>query len=44
MNAYILTEGGNTKTFLKENYAIALKSCYIITKVSLTSRDTRIGS
>ena len=25
---YILIEGRNFKTFLKENYAIALDSCY----------------
>ena len=29
-NTYILTEG--RKTVLKENYAIALDSCYILTK------------
>ena len=32
MNTYILTEGRNFKTFLKESYAIALDSCYIFTK------------
>ena len=29
---YILREGGNFKTFLKENYAIALESCCLFTK------------
>ena len=29
---YILTEGLNLKAFLKEKYAIALDSCYIVTK------------
>ena len=29
MNTYILTEG--RKTFLKENYAIVLDSCYLLT-------------
>ena len=30
---YILTEGGRSfKTLLKENYAIALDSCYLFTK------------
>ena len=28
LNTYILTEDRNFKTFLKENYAIALDSCY----------------
>ena len=33
MNTYILTEGGRSfKTFLKENYAVALDSCYLFTK------------
>ena len=27
INTYILTEGTNLKTFLKENYPIALDSC-----------------
>ena len=31
MNTYILTEGRNFKTFLKENYAVDLDSCYIFT-------------
>ena len=30
MIMYILTEGRNFKTFLKENYAIALDSCYLL--------------
>ena len=31
---YILTEGGRSfKTLLKENYAIALDSCYLFTKM-----------
>ena len=30
MNMYILTEGRNFKTFMKENYAIALDSCYLL--------------
>ena len=30
---YMLTEGGRSfKTLLKENYAIALGSCYLFTK------------
>ena len=32
MNIYILIEGRNFKTFLKENYAVALGSYYIFTK------------
>ena len=32
MNTNILTEGRNFKTFLKENYAIALDSCCLFTK------------
>ena len=33
INTYILTESnGNFKTFLKENYAIALCSCYMLKK------------
>ena len=32
MDTYILTENRNFKTFLKENYAIALDSCYLFTK------------
>ena len=32
INTYILTEGRNFKTFLKENYASALDSCYMFTK------------
>ena len=35
MNTYILTEGRNFKIFLKENYAIALDSCYLFTKKML---------
>ena len=30
-NTYILTEGRDFKTFVKENYAIALHSCYLFT-------------
>ena len=29
MNMYILTEGRDFKKFLRENYAIALDSCYL---------------
>ena len=29
MNTYILTEGKNLKTIPRENYAIALDSCYL---------------
>ena len=29
---YILREGGNFETFLKENYAVALESCCLFTK------------
>ena len=33
MSMYILTEAGRSfKTFLKENYAVALGSCYLFTK------------
>ena len=35
MNTYILTKGRNFKTFLKENYAIALDSCYLFFKKML---------
>ena len=28
---HIITEGRNFKTFLKENYAIALDCCYLFT-------------
>ena len=35
INTYILTEGTNSKIFLKENYAIALDSCYFLTKKML---------
>ena len=35
MTMYILTVGRNFKTFLKENYAIALDSCYLSTKKML---------
>ena len=31
INTYIITEGRNFKTFLKENYATFLHSCYIFT-------------
>ena len=30
MNAYILKEGTNFQKFLKETYAIALDSCYLL--------------
>ena len=34
INTYILTESsGNFKTFFKENYAIALCSCYMLKKM-----------
>ena len=33
MNTNILAEGRNFKTFLKENNAIALDSCYLFTKL-----------
>ena len=32
MNTCIFIEGRNLKTFLKENYAIALDFCYLFTK------------
>ena len=32
MNRYILTEGSNFKTFLKDNYAVALEDCYLFAK------------
>ena len=35
MNTYILAKGWNFKTFLKENYAIALDSCYLFNKKML---------
>ena len=35
MNMYILKEGRNFKTFLKENYIITLDSCYSFTKKML---------
>ena len=35
MNNYTFIEGRNFKTFLKENYAIVLHSCYIFTKKML---------
>ena len=35
MTTYILTEGKNFKTFLKENNAIALDNCYLFTKKML---------
>ena len=31
INSYILTEGRNIKTFLKESYVFALDNCYIFT-------------
>ena len=33
MSIYILTEDGNFKTFLKENYEIVLDSCDLFTKL-----------
>ena len=36
MNTYTLTEGRNFKIFRKENYAIALDSCYLFTKKMLS--------
>ena len=36
MNSYTLTKGRDFKTFLRENYAIALDSCYLFTKNMLT--------
>ena len=35
MNTYILTKSWNFKTFLKENYAITLDSCYLFAKKML---------
>ena len=35
MNTYIITEGSNFKTFSKENDAIALVSCYLLTRKML---------
>ena len=32
MDTCILTESRNFETFLRENYAIALESCYLFTK------------
>ena len=32
MNTYILTEGRDFKTFLKENYAVALENYYLFAK------------
>ena len=32
MNSYLMTEGRNFKTFLKDNFGINLDSCYIFTK------------
>ena len=32
MNTCILIEGRNFKTFVNENYAIALESCYLFSK------------
>ena len=32
MNSYILTEGRNFQIFWKENYAIALDGCCLLTK------------
>ena len=33
-----MTEGRNFKTFLKENYAIALNSCYLFNKKMLNMK------
>ena len=38
MNTYILTEWRNFKTFLKENYPIALDSYYLFTKKLLNMK------
>ena len=35
VNMYLLTEGGDFKTFLKENYVITLDSCYVFAKKTL---------
>ena len=35
MDTYILKEGRNFKTFLKEIYAVVLDSCYMFTKKML---------
>ena len=35
MNRYILTEWGNCKIYLKENYATALGICHLFTKTML---------
>ena len=32
---YLLTEGRDFKTFLKENYVITLDSCYVFAKKTL---------
>ena len=38
VNMYLLTEGGRSfKTFLKENYAIALDSCYLLLNMELNT-------
>ena len=38
----MLTEGRNFKTFLKQNYANALDSCYIFTKKLLNMELTML--
>ena len=41
---YILTEGGRSfKTLLKENYAIALDSCYLFTIVTHLLKNVKHG-
>ena len=40
MNIYIL-KGTNFKTFLKENYAIALDSCYLCTSKNVERKIDR---
>ena len=42
MNMDILTEGRNFKTFVKENYAIALDSCYLFTEKRLSIEPNMI--
>ena len=32
MNTYLQKEGGSFKTFLKENYRVALDSCFLFTR------------
>ena len=43
INTYILTEDRNFKTFLKENYAIALNICYMFTKNMLVEHKIKHG-